>query len=481
MGSNPSKWKEPNRPVEQVMWHEAAEFCRLATQHTRVQFRLPTEAEWEYACRAGSRTKWCFGSDQTGLGDYAWYSRNSGGHTHPVGRKKPNAWGLYDMHGNVSEFVADWYGDDYYAKSQREDPTGPKAGSRRILRGGAWSSYERFACRSARRIVTGLRRRFDGHGFRAAVSVSAAQAGAASREAARRQAAYDSAIARAKMRIRLRNWKGAAEACDEALKHEPGDAEATRLMAEAKEHLAPKRSLTINLGGGVTMEMLYIKPGRFMMGGNKKPGYGGEGVEKPIHEVAITRGFYMGKYEVTQAQYEAVKRVNPSKWREANRPVEKVTWEDAVEFCRLATRRTRVHFRLPTEAEREYACRAGSTTQWHFGDAKGDLGDYAWCNAHLGMQTHPVGQKKPNTWGLHDMHGNVWEWVADWYDVAYYVNSPREDPPGPKTGEHRVLRGGCWGSDAHGCRAALRAVRPPSARSPAHGFRVAVTVSPRGK
>jgi formylglycine-generating enzyme required for sulfatase activity len=225
--------------------------------------------------------------------------------------------------------------------------------------------------------------------------------------------------------------------------------------------------------------MVYIKPGVFVMGGDVDvdPNHRWMGIEKPKHEVTITRGFYIGKYEVTQAQYEAVMGGNPSKWREPNRPVEQVTWQEATEFCRLATGRTRRQFRLPTEAEWEYACRAGSTGRYCFGDSHSGLSDYAWFKNNSGGQTHPVGKKKPNQWGLYDVHGNVWEWVADRYAADYYANSPRENPTGPDAANRRLRRGGSEGTTGNVCRSAIRNHNPPSNRSNYLGFRAAVSAS----
>ncbi|MHC5058475.1 MAG: SUMF1/EgtB/PvdO family nonheme iron enzyme, partial [Planctomycetota bacterium] len=203
-----------------------------------------------------------------------------------------------------------------------------------------------------------------------------------------------------------------------------------------------------------------------------------QGIEKPKHEVAITQGFYIGKYEVTQAQYEGVTGENPSKWKEPNRPVEQVTWHEAAEFCRLATERTRKKVRLPTEAEWEYACRAGETSRWCFGSDEAGLDDYAWHHGNSAQQTHPVGRRKPNAWGLHDMRGNVWEWVADRYAARYYARSPGENPTGPKTGDRRLLRGGSWGINGSSCRSALRDHHPPTYRYRNRGFRAVVSASP---
>ncbi|MHC5058474.1 MAG: formylglycine-generating enzyme family protein [Planctomycetota bacterium] len=235
----------------------------------------------------------------------------------------------------------------------------------------------------------------------------------------------------------------------------------------------PPPTLTLDLGGGVEMELVYIKPGVFMMGGK----FRSRG-ETPVHEVAITRGFYMGKYEVTQAQYEAVMGRNPSEFRGPSRPVERMTWHQAAEFCRIAGEMAGGKLRLPTEAEWEYACRAGSTGRHCFGGDETRLGEYAWYAHNSGGQTHPVGQKKPNAWGLHDMYGNVWEWLADWYESDYYAKSPREDPAGPDGGRERLTRGGSWNQAGHFSGSASRGPKAPSSRNGMFGFRVAVSLSP---
>jgi formylglycine-generating enzyme required for sulfatase activity len=186
----------------------------------------------------------------------------------------------------------------------------------------------------------------------------------------------------------------------------------------------------------------------------------------------------VGVTEVTQAQYEAVMGTNPSHFKGATNPVEEVTWNDATEFCKKLSEKTRQAVRLPTEAEWEYACRAGGNTGFSFGDADDRLGDYAWYRANSGDTTHPVAQKKPNAWGLYDMHGNVWEWCADWY--GDYPKGAVTDPQGPAAGTARVLRGGGWSSDPTYCRSALRRGSSPGRRSGDFGFRVVVSVSAPG-
>jgi len=220
----------------------------------------------------------------------------------------------------------------------------------------------------------------------------------------------------------------------------------------------------------VKLELVYIKPGKFMMGSNV-----GWDDEKPVHEVEITKGFYIGKYEVTQAQYERVTGINPSYFKQGDRPVDQIIWTEAVEFCQKLSEKTGRNFRLPTGAEWEYACRAGSTGEYCFGDDENKLGDYAWYDHNLGKQTHPVGQKKPNAWGLYDMHGNVSELYSDWDDREYDRNTTQTDPKGPVLGETHFLRGGSWYDVAVVCRSACRRGRlglTPDHRDSGIGFRV---------
>jgi len=201
------------------------------------------------------------------------------------------------------------------------------------------------------------------------------------------------------------------------------------------------RALTLDLGDGVTMEMVYIKPGTFVMGGESTTDDRFQCVEVPKHEVTLTKGFYLGKYEVTQAQYEAIMGSNPSRSTKGpDCPVDNVSEGDARKFCEKLAEKTGQGVRLPTEAEWEYASRAGADTKWFFGDDPSKLGDYAWCKANSGSKSHPVGQKKPNPWGLYDIYGNVCERISDKYSRNYYSISPKEDPTGPSPGEKSRMK-----------------------------------------
>ncbi len=232
------------------------------------------------------------------------------------------------------------------------------------------------------------------------------------------------------------------------------------------------KSLTLNLGKGVTMRLVLIPAGEFMMGSPKSQ-RGRKDNECPQHKVTISRPFYMGITEVTQEQYEAVLGKNPGSHKGAKNPVERVSWNDAVGFCKKLSAKTRRAVRLPTEAEWEYACRAGTKTRFHFGDDEKQLGDYAWYKDNSGGKAHPVAQKNPNARGLYDMHGNVWEWCADWHADSY-ADAKAVDPQGAPSGTHRVLRGGSCRDRPGYCRSARRGKNTPANRRELTGFRVVV-------
>jgi len=199
---------------------------------------------------------------------------------------------------------------------------------------------------------------------------------------------------------------------------------------------APPKELTLDLGNGVTMELVYIKPGSFIMGGERTTDGRFECVEVPKHEVTLTKGFYLGKYEVTQAQYEAIMGNNPSRsTKSPDHPVGNVGEQDAREFCEKLAEKTGQAARLPTEAEWEYAARAGTDTKWFFGDDPSKLGEYAWFKGNSDGKSNPVGQKKPNPWGLYDIYGSVFERISDNYAKNYYAQGPKVDPTGPSQGE----------------------------------------------
>lgn len=217
------------------------------------------------------------------------------------------------------------------------------------------------------------------------------------------------------------------------------------------------------------MDFVRIPPGKFMMGCSPDDSECYP-EEKPAHRVVITRGFEIGKCQVTQAEYEAVMGFNYSFFTAPNLPVEGASWDDTQKFCGLLNgKNDGYRYRLPTEAEWEYAARAGDTSPRY-----GPLDQVAWYRDNAEGKTHPVGERRPNAFGLHDTLGNVWEWVHDWYGLDYYSRSPESDPQGPASGEFRVARGGSWRGVARGlARVSSRYILKPSVRSIVVGFRCA--------
>ena len=228
----------------------------------------------------------------------------------------------------------------------------------------------------------------------------------------------------------------------------------------------------------IGMEFVLAPAGSFVMGGDPVAEQADEN-ETPRHKVTFTAPFFIGKAAVTQIQWKTLMGKNPSYFVGDMRPVETVSFGDAMAFIdRLNRHETTDSYRLPTEAQWEYAARAGSQVTYCFGSQRSQLDRYAWYQANSQQQTHPVGRLAANAWGLYDMHGNVHEWCSDWFDRNYYARSPADDPEGPKKGLARTLRGGDWGSLDWYCRCAIRSLSAANRRSPRVGFRVAKSLNP---
>ncbi|MDC0292966.1 formylglycine-generating enzyme family protein [Verrucomicrobia bacterium] len=230
----------------------------------------------------------------------------------------------------------------------------------------------------------------------------------------------------------------------------------------------------------LNLEMMPIPSGTFLMGGTDYE-EGWDDDEGPQTTVTITKPFWLGKTEVTQSQWEAVMGNNPSRFKGDDLPMTNINWHDAVDFCEKLnaikhdTLPDGYRYTLPTEAQWEYACRAGTTTRFCYGDDYNQLGQYAWNEDNSSDKTHPVGEKQPNDWGLHDMHGNVWEWCLDGYSDSYLEGSV-SDPQNFKISSFQVVRGGSWFSIARYCRSLSRSKNPPNrTRLGNLGFRIALS------
>ena len=554
MGANPSRYKGANRPVEMVSWSDAVAFCKKLSAKTGREVRLPTEAEWEYACRAGTTGPWYTGetisNKQANFRDYWGWAESDEYHgTTPVGSYPANPWGLYDMIGNVQQWCQDWYDYYYYGKSPVDDPTGSVGGPFHVARGGAWDGTW-GECRSASRkdsVEFTLERDWT-KGFRVVCVCTPEEINNAPQ--ARELEAYVRTQAAALPAPAVKSppagtASGPARTVPETTLAQRFDG-TYYYRANAKPAKVPetftskKRKVTCATPNGdvekeityyknsLGMEFVLVPAGEFLMGTGEDyytgcaaytswhmspDKYAVFPSEKPQHKVRITRPFFLGSLDVTYEQYVALMGPHKTCWRYqfgkklkegfdfANPAVTELTWYDAVEFCKRLSKKTGRQVRLPTEAEWEYACRAGTTTLYYTGDKLSYKQASIWPDwmdvdgtkevptekAVQIYQQVSVGSYPPNPWGLYDMHGLVWNWCQDWYDPNYYKVSPVDDPTGP-TGpvtdadgnKKKVLRGGSWDSFPAECRSAIRMeAREPQGQAQNWSFRVVLECTPK--
>ena len=469
MGVNPSHFRATGlgkeavvglntatHPVELVSWSDAAEFCTKLSQQEKLKpfyvrvgetvtpldgtgYGLPTEAEWEFACRAGTTTKCWIGDQDEDLTPAGWFYGNSGGRTHAAGELKGNPFGLYDIHGNVWEWVQDTWEPIYYGEFQVKpalDPKGPSsAGSYRVLRGGEWS-HGPARGRAAGRHAGDPTYRGSSVGFRVSLTIDAVKAALASKPVPAKA---------------------------------PFDAKQARAHQEAwARHLGT----TVETTNSVGAKMILIPPGEFLMGAPDDDD-DAQSQEKPQHKVRLTKPFHIGATEVTVGQFrkfvEATKYVTQAEsdglgafavdpkerraqliWNKSGpevtdeHPVRFVSWEDARQFCEWLGRTESLTYRLPTDAEWEYACRAGTTTRYSFGNSF----DEAQVNASKTSRAPPLmpsGRFPANPFGLFDMHGNVNE--ICWDGGREFSQDESVDPVGSLDARQpAVVRGGAISS-----------------------------------
>ena len=510
LNAKPSNWPNNNdRPVEKVSWEDAQVFLSRLNEIEQTAGRLPsgwkyvlpTEAQWEYACRAGTTTVFSWGNNASstqanfdGARPYgAGASGTKIGQTVDVGQYAANPWGFFDMHGNVWEWVHDWNAN--YPTVAQTDPEGPASGSARVKRGGCYLDAGRLL-RSALRTNRPPGSRHSYLGFR--VGFQAVQPDTANPEL---ELFGGAAITREAGQAWAEPGVEAHDARDGNITNQivvTGNVDmnstGTYLItytvqdgagnpASATRTVTVTGNRSVDLNASVAMDMIWCPPGTFTMGSPTTEA-GRDADRENEHNVSLTKGFYLGKYEVTQAQYEAVmtgvtgdRNATPSNWHgNPDRPVEKVSWDDAQVFLTRLNAQQAGNlpagwsYVLPTESQWEYACRAGTTTAYSWGATI--VSSNANYSSSGYSQTRDVGLYAANPWGFFDMHGNVWEWTADWYQAAYPTGNPVVNPTGPASGSNRVTRGGSWSPDGKYLRSAQRSSNTPSRRGSALGFRV---------
>jgi len=502
-GEKPSHFQGDQRPVERVSWEDCQKFnLRLSERCPGLILTLPTEAQWEYACRAGTQTATYAGDGA--LDEIAWYDRNSASQTHPVGKLRPNGFGLHDMLGNVWEWCRDHLGRQY-TQERIKDPLHElgESSADRVFRGGSWGSpaqYVRAACRSGlppgrlgrilgfRCSSSGseprleVRRPGDKETSRRPALLRSQRAVRGRRPKAERAEDSESASEDRLVRVTDRDSEYApvprgpivrlrTDLEDVFLCQTPRPRWATRTGRDQfglwAEFTVPRQD-----NGAVCQRLRWIPPGRFPMGSaeSEKGRYDDEG---PQHEATVAEGFWLFDTPCTQALWEAVMGDNPSQFKGNRRPVERVDWQQASEFAAKLSDLIGLPLRLPSETQWEYACRAGSEAATYAGDfdpndpaTQEELRQIAWYSANAPRETHDVAELRPNRWGLYDMLGNVWEWCQDTWCDRY--DQERQDETERTS---RVVRGGSCETPARIVRAACRVGTHPGSRGYDLGFR----------
>jgi len=449
MGNNPYGSKGAKLPVFNVSWEDCQKFIQELNAKTNGGYRLPTEAEWEYACRAGTTTRYSFGDEITpkdaSIIDYKPGKRTKLGKPVTVGSYKPNAFGLYDMHGNVREWCEDWYGD--YPAGSAIDPMGPATGKDRVNRGGSFI----FSVSDVRSSFRGYNSPTDDGEFNDGFRL-----------------------------VRMADFKFGVSPTSP--KPDPvnlllapfTETQAKEIQKVIAKSLQKEVEEKADLGKGINLDLVLIPAGKFMMGSPESEK--GQSNYVSQYEAMISKPFYMGKYEVKQDQWDAVMNSNPSNKKGVNLPVTNLSWGDSQEFIKKLNAKSSGGYRLPTEAEWEYACRAGTSTAYWVGDSLTKSDANSGDGSAGGIKV--AGSYKPNAFGLYDMHGNVSEWCEDRYGVypKGTVTDPKgPDPKGPATKEYRVLRGGSFLNNGWVASSFNRAFSSSPSRSDSVGFRLART------
>lgn len=469
-----------NHPVVFISWNACQAFLsQINSLVAGLNLSLASESQWEYACRAGTQSAYSFGDNPALLGEYAWYAANSGKTTRPVATKLPNPWGLFDMHGNVREWCQDYWTTSY-AKYGAINPVGPQKGRYRVLRGGGWN-YDAHDLRSARRNPFDQQHGSNSCGFRC-IQVQMGEEPADEGGNSVESAAPTTNRRTIKLRLDINSLSkidsptlpsvrilSDVAALDLRRVTNPNW---TSAIGRDEYGLWSEFTFPASSSYPVVQRMRWIPPGRFLMGSStgELTRFPDEGPQFPV---TISNGYWIFETPVTQKLWRAVMNVNLSAFLGENRPVENVSWDSCQMFLKkLNGAVSGLNLSLPTEAQWEYACRAGSQSAYSFGDDVDKVDAYAWhrLDPNSRATTHEVARKLPNPWGLYDMHGNVWEWCEDYW-LDHYEGTAVLNPTGPARGRDRVLRGGSWNDNAMLVRSACRYHYAPSFLDNRIGFR----------
>jgi formylglycine-generating enzyme required for sulfatase activity len=495
MGSNPSYFGGCGQcPVESVSWDDAQNFIKALNFKTGRNYRLPTEAEWEFAARGGNASQSYKYAGGNTLDLVAWYYDNS---VKPqiAGQKTANELGLYDMTGNVWEWCKDYYGD--YTAGAQTDPQGPGSGTLRVLRGGSYASLAIVSRIPARYptsssyddIEFGLRLFHDLDADTLASVQTNPAAEITATGALISGEVTDNGTSLVTDRGLVWSTSPNPDLSDNfvSLGSGKGTFEHTLTGLSSLSRYYVRAYATNAFGTAYGSEVVFITRdafemklvpgGSFTMGCTTEQGGDCDGDESPSHVVAID-SFLIGKYEVTQAQWESIMGSNPSTGAICGTcPVEGISWEQAKAFVDTINNRSSVTYRLPTEAEWEFAARGGLASGSNKYAGSNTVGAVAWYQGNAGGIIKAVGGKQANELGIYDLSGNAMEWVSDWYDSGYYGASPGSNPGGPASGTEKVLRGGYWNDPVANVRTAARHSALPTANPSGAGLRLARDVS----
>jgi formylglycine-generating enzyme required for sulfatase activity len=445
-----------NYPIYFINYSDCEQFCNRLNQLLADQlpegykFRIPTEAQWEYAARGGKNGKGYTFSGSDNIEEVAWYDTNSKGITHEVGKKIKNELGIYDMSGNVWEWCRDRYSENYYSNSLSVNPKGPDKGTQYVLRGGSWNQNI-WACRTATRLKDEATAYTTNYGFRLSLEPY--------RE-----------LANSEFFGNTNNF--------------------------TLSQISSGKNLTFKTND-IEFEMVFVEGGHFLMGCNSEQNKDDfkificDSIEKPAHKVKLSN-YYMSKLEVTQKLWHAVMETTVQQQRDLvntnwgiysegdNYPMYYVNYEDCEAFCEKLNRLLAdqlpegYRFTLPTEAQWEYAARGGKKSKGYTFSGSNFINKVAWWEENSEKKLHEVGLKFSNELGIYDMSGNVWEWCRDWFEDTYYSYGSTTNPQGPLSGIRRVLRGGSWDRKTWHSRVTTRYYYEPAGCSANVGFRIAL-------